>query len=102
MFLSEVVQDEMRAQPQDIQAKFERIVGLIMAGGLERVTEPYVKHLKGKLWEMRMTGRDGIARAVYVAASGKRVVVLRVFTKKTAKTPRTEIELSLKRMEQLK
>ena len=27
--------------------------------------EPYVKHLEGKLWEMRMIGRDGIARAIY-------------------------------------
>jgi len=46
---------------------------------LEKVHEPYVKHLEGPLWEMRMKGRDGIARAAYVTATGRRVVVVRVF-----------------------
>jgi phage-related protein len=68
---------------------------LIESEGLERIREPYVKHLEGRLWEMRMRGRDGIARAAYVTAVGKRVVVVRVFRKKTQKTPRREIELAL-------
>ena len=59
--------------------------------------EPYVKHLVGPLWEMRMKGKDGIARAAYVTATGRRVVVVRVFRKKTQKTPRREIDLALKR-----
>jgi phage-related protein len=46
---------------------------------------------------MRLKGRDGIARAIYVTASGRRVVVVRVFIKKTQRTPRREIELALKR-----
>jgi phage-related protein len=56
-----------------------------------------VKHLEDRLWEMRMSGRDGIARAIYVTAVGKRVVVVRVFVKKTEKTPRQELELARKR-----
>jgi len=48
-----------------------------------------------------MKGRDGIARAVYVTAAGRRVVVVRVFAKKTQKTPRGEIELALKRAKEL-
>ena len=36
---------------------------------------------------MRMKGRDGISRALYVTARGKRVVVVRVFVKKTQRTP---------------
>jgi hypothetical protein len=27
--------------------------------GLERIGEPHVKHLEGRLWEMRMEGKDG-------------------------------------------
>ena len=42
-----------------------------------------------------MKGRDGIARAIYVAASDMRVVVVRVFVKKSQRTPRREIELAL-------
>ncbi|WP_249779182.1 type II toxin-antitoxin system RelE/ParE family toxin [Bradyrhizobium sediminis] len=33
--------------------------------------------------ELRLTGRDGIARALYVTAIGRRVVVIRAFAKKT-------------------
>jgi ribosome-binding protein aMBF1 (putative translation factor) len=69
-------------------------VRLVQAAGLERVHEPYLKHIEDRIWEMRLRGRDGIARALYVTATGRRVVILRVFAKKTQKTPRREIELA--------
>lgn len=68
--------------------------------GLESLSEPHVKHLEGKLWELRLTGRDGIARALYITAIG-RVVVVRAFVKKTQKTPRSEIELALQRAKEV-
>ena len=49
-----------------------------------------------------MKGRDGIARAVYITASGQRVVVVHVFVKKTEKTPRREIEIALRRAKEVK
>jgi phage-related protein len=69
--------------------------------GLERMREPHVKHLRGPIWEMRMRGRDGISRALYVAASGKRVVIVRVFVKKTQQTPSGEIDLALSRAKEV-
>jgi hypothetical protein len=66
------VKGVLDALPEDIRARFERIVNLIQTDGLERVREPYVKHLEGRLWEMRMKGKHGIARAAYVTASGHR------------------------------
>lgn len=101
VFLDEKVRAELEAFPVDIRARFERIVGLIHAHGLERVREPYVKHLEGPLWEMRMKGRDGIVRALYVTATARRIVIVRVFRKKTRKTPRREIELALRRAKEV-
>jgi phage-related protein len=63
--------------------------------------EPYIRHLEGPVWEMRMKGRDGIARAAYVTASGKRVVIVHVFVKKTQTTPRREIETALRRAKEV-
>lgn len=100
-FLDEIILAEMQGQPNDIKAKFEHIVRLIEANGLERVREPYIKHLEGKLWEMRMKGRDTIARAIYVTAVEKRIVVVRVFTKKSQKTPRREIKTALERAKEI-
>lgn len=96
-FLNAAVRAELEALPEDIQAHFLRISQLIETHGLIKVREPYVKHLEGPLWEMRLKGKDGIARAAYVTASGRRVIVVRVFVKKTEKTPRGEIELALRR-----
>ena len=96
-FFSDAALAEVRALPRDMQTKFERIVHMIEAHGLERMREPYVKHVEGKLWEMRLIGRDGIARSLYMTASGRRVVVLRTFVKKTEKAPRREIQLALER-----
>jgi phage-related protein len=99
--LNETVRAEIRELPADLRARLTRIIDLIQQAGLELVREPHVKHIEGKLWEMRMIGRDGIARALYVTAVGKRVVVVRVFVKKTQKTPRAEIELAIRRAKEI-
>jgi phage-related protein len=85
-----------------MRARFEYVTRLIEEFGLERVREPHVKHLHGQLWEMRMKGRDGISRAIYVTATVQRVVVVRVFVKKTQKTPGSEIELALQRAKEIR
>lgn len=95
--LDHVVDEELSVLSADLRARFVRIVDLIAAVGLERVHEPHVKHIEGRLWEMRLAGANGIARALYVTAPPQRVVVVRVFVKKTEKTPRREIELAMKR-----
>jgi phage-related protein len=100
-FLDQNVQASLDALPLDIRASFHRIVELIQSHGLERVREPYVKHLEGPLWEMRLKGRAGIARAVYVTSVGKRIVVVHIFSKKTQKTPRHEIEIALMRAKEV-
>ena len=68
---------------------------------MEPVREPHVKHLRGSLWEMRMKGKDGISRALFITVVGRRVVVVRVFIKKTPKTPNREIELALRRAKEI-
>ena len=99
--LNETVDEELTALPADMRARFSRVAFLIESVGLEKVGEPHIKHLEGPLWEMRMTGKDGISRALYVTVEDRRVVVVRVFVKKTQKTPRREIELALKRAEEV-
>jgi phage-related protein len=89
------------ALPNDVRARFQRIVQLIQSHGLDRVREPYVRHLEGPVWEMRMKGKDGIARAAYVTATGRRVVVVHVFAKKTQKAPRRDIETALARAKEV-
>lgn len=99
--LNGVVDRELEKLPADMLARFRHISALIEEFGLERVREPHVKHLRESLWEMRMKGKDGISRALYVTAVGRRVVVVRVFVKKMQKTPNREIELALERAREI-
>ena len=99
--LNETVDGEIEALPADMRARLVRISELIEAVGLENVGEPHVKHVEGPLWEIRLKGRAGISRALYVTAVGKRLVIVRAFVKKTERTPRREIELALIRARML-
>lgn len=99
--LNATVDSELERLPADMRARFMRVTGLIEEFGLEKVGQPHVKHLEGPLWEIRLSGRSGISRALYVTAKGKRVVVVRVFIKKTQKTPQREINLALERAKEI-
>jgi phage-related protein len=56
----------------------------------------------GPLWETRLKGKAGVARALYVTAQEQRVVILRAFVEKTEKTPTGEIDVALQRAKELK
>ena len=97
-----LAESELEALPADMQARFLRIAELLEGFGPTKVGMPHVRPLGSKLWEMRMKGRDGIARAVYAAVQGRRLLVLHVFVKKTQTTPRASIETALERLEATK
>lgn len=67
--LGAVVDDEILALPPDMQARLLHLGELIEQSGLQSLSRDSVKHLDGKLWELRISGRDGIARAIYVTAA---------------------------------
>lgn len=95
--LDQRVDAELASLPKPILARLVRILEMIEQVGLEHVHEPHIKHLEAKLWEIRAKGPDGIARAIYVTASGKRVVILHAFVKKTQKTPKQILEIARQR-----
>jgi phage-related protein len=62
---------------------------------------PLVKSLGKGLWELRSTLNSKIARVLFVQRKDK-IILLHAFIKKTQKTPSNEIEISLKRLKQIK
>jgi phage-related protein len=96
--LDELVDAEFDALPKDIQAKFMHLAALIEEVGLTALREPYVKHLQGKLWELRVKAKSGLGRGLYCTVAERRVIVLRYFQKQSGKTPRNEIAVALKRL----
>ncbi|MGV3550793.1 type II toxin-antitoxin system RelE/ParE family toxin [Rhizobium sp.] len=85
-----------------MRARLFHIVEAIEAYGFVGLPRDVIKPLGDKLWELRITGKDGIARAVYITAKGSRLVIVRVFVKKTQKTPPHEIALARQRAREVK
>lgn len=100
--LNTAVDAEIEGLPKDLRARLVRVTTLIESVGLEALPHDTVKHLEGKLWEIRVKASSGISRAIYVTASGRRVVILRAFVKKTQKTPQRELEIARIRAKEVK
>ncbi len=63
-----------------------------------RAREPLVRHLEGKIWEIREESNTNIYRVLYFFFSSRRIVLLHGFVKKTQKLPRRELDIALKRL----
>ncbi len=62
---------------------------------------PHTKLIDEGLFELRVKGKEGIARVFYCTRAGKRIVMLHVFIKKTQKTPKKELKLATRRMKKV-
>src|SRR4029077_5926772 len=100
--LNTLVDEEVAALPANMRARLVRLTELIEQIGFEALPRDSVKHLEDRLWELRVTGRGGISRVMYVTATGRRVVILRVFIKKTQKTPPHELEIARQRAKEIR
>jgi phage-related protein len=82
--------------PKD-RARVRRAFGLLEAYGLQ-LGMPYARHLRGKLWELRITSGRRDYRALYAAVVGRRFVLLHGFSKKGPKTPARDLESAERRL----
>ena len=99
--LDEAVDAELEALPVSLRARMLRLMEMVENVGLENMREPHVKHIEGKLWELRAKAADGIARGLYITATGRRVIVLHVFVKKSQQLPRRTLEVARQRMKKV-
>ena len=92
--------DELNQLPLEMQAKLTRLLEIMKITGPFSLHEPHVKNLGNKLWEIRLTGRDGISRVIYVILTHQKVKILHAFIKKTQKTPHKNMDCALKRLKE--
>jgi phage-related protein len=100
--LDRTVDAELDGLPPSLRARLLRLMEIVENIGLDRMREPHVRHLEGKLWELRAKAAEGIARGLYVTVTGRRVVVLHVFVKKSQKTPAGALAIAWERLKKVK
>jgi phage-related protein len=100
-YYSESVTEEILALPDSLAARYVVLTRRIVAVG-PHLGAPHTESFGDGLFELRLKGREGIARVFFCALVGRRVVMLHSFVKKTQKTPVREIEVARKRMKEIK
>jgi phage-related protein len=96
--IEDAAKDEIRALNDDLKAYLIFVIELIESEGPQDLPPQLVRHIEGKLWELRLKARSGIARALYFTVDPKRVIIVSAFTKKTQKLPTRELEKAKSRM----
>ena len=91
------VEEDILKLPVSILARYFRLTGLMIEFG-PNLGMPHTRPIGNGLFELRIKGKEGIARAFFCTKVGKRIVILHVFTKKTRKIPEKELKLARERL----
>ena len=69
-----------------LKAKVLHDIGLLQQFGT-KLPKPHADYLEDGIWELRTKQGSNIARTLYFTVSGKTIILLNGFVKKTQKTP---------------
>ena len=87
--------------PTNFRAKALWELDLLAEKGQE-LREPYVKHIEGELWELRIKFASNISRIFYFIPYKTKIVLLHGFVKKTRRTPAQHIRIAKERLKDYK
>ena len=94
------VLSEIESWPVDLVARYARTVELLIEFG-PTLKLPHSRTLGQGLFELRISGKSSIGRAMYCFVKGKRIVIVHAFVKKISQTPDTDLKLARKRMREV-
>lgn len=93
--------EEINSLPDTLLARYLRLADLMIKKG-PNLGEPHTKTLGQGLFELRLKGKEGIARVFYCTLIENKIYMLHSFIKKTQKIPIRELEIAKKRMTEVK
>jgi len=96
-FYNSKVEQQTWKLPPSVLANFLRIADLIEEFGPD-LGRPYTAPLGNGLFEIRVKGREGIARALFCHLPGQEIVILITVIKKDRTLPKRHEETARRRM----
>lgn len=90
----------MLGLPDGLLARYLHLTDLMLEFGAN-LGMPHTKAIESGLFELRVKGKEGIARIFYCTKIGQRIVMLHVFIKKSQKTPKRELKLAIQRLHEV-
>ncbi len=100
-YYSATVQEQILELPDGLAARYVVLTRRMVALGTN-LGEPHTKPFGDGLFELRLKGREGIARVFFCTLVGRRIVMLHSFIKKSERTPPRERRIAEARMKEVK
>lgn len=101
VYYSEQVQSDILSLPVSLQARYIALTQRMLEHG-PNLGLPHTDAFGGGLFELRLKGKEGIARVFFCTVINCEIMMLHAFVKKTQKTPRKELEIAKVRMKEIK
>lgn len=90
----EPIIDYLDSLNEKVQAKIVSYIDLLLENK-GKLKYPYARHVKDKIWELRIDFAKNYHRILYFIFTGKRIILLHAFSKKTDKIPKRELEKTI-------
>jgi phage-related protein len=100
-FCSAALEEEILQLPAGFVARFLRYAERMEIYDPD-LGMPHIRAMGEGLFELRLKAAEGVARVFYCTLTGRRIVMLHQFVKKSEKTPRRELEIAKRRMKDVK
>ena len=97
----EAVKSFVRELPAGLLARYLRLTDMMLEFGAN-LGMPHTRAMSDGLFELRVKGKEGIARVFYCTLVGQRIVMLHGFAKKSQQTPPKELKLARQRLAEVK
>lgn len=100
LYFNEALQQSILDFPDGIQARFIHLTERMQVFGSD-LGMPHTRSMGNGLFEMRLKSKEGIARVFYCTLSGRRIVMLHAYIKKSEKAPANELKTARTRMKEV-
>jgi phage-related protein len=100
-YYNEELEEEILDLPDSLLARYIHLTDLMQIHG-PNLGMPHTKALGQGLFELRLKGKEGIARIFYCTFVNQHIHMLHSFIKKTDKIPLRELRLAKIRMREVK
>ena len=99
-YYNQTVEQAVLRLPSGLLARYVRLTDLMLEFG-PNLGMPHTRAMGEGLFELRVKGQAGIARVFYCTVVQRRIVMLHVFIKKSQKTPKRELEIAKRRLQEV-
>ncbi len=101
LYYDEDLQQQILELPAPLVARYVVLTERMQEYGAN-LGMPHTKAMSDGLFELRLKANKNIARVFYCTLINQRIVMLYSFVKKTQKTPKKELNIAKKRLQEIK